>query len=75
MQTVESCLVTLPKTQTLSHTEVDRVCSIISEREGVRYKFFRFLNLHKLSLVLTTDTNEQKVLTAEHCVHILNGQE
>jgi hypothetical protein len=63
------------KPQTLSQTEVDRVCSIISEREGVRYKFFRFLNLSKFSLVFMSDTGEQKVLSGDHCTRILNGKE
>jgi len=65
---------TSPKAQTLSQVEVDRVCSIISERDGVQYKFFRFLNLSKFSLVFVSDAGEQKVLSGEHCTRILNGK-
>ena len=64
----------VPRPQVMSQVEVDRICSVISEREGKQYRFFRFLNLHKLSLVFVSGT-DQKVLTAEHCTRILNGKE
>lgn len=65
----------LVKTQTLSQIVVDRVCDILSEREGVRYKFFRFLNLSKFSVVFISDNGEQRVLCADHIQRMIDGKD
>ena len=44
----------------------ERMAAILSEREGIQFKFFRFLNLSRLSLVFTSDTGEQRVLAIDN---------
>jgi hypothetical protein len=61
-----------PKPQVMSVMEVQRVSEILSQREGSTYKFFRFLNLARLSLVFQGDNGDQKVLTLDHAKLILN---
>jgi hypothetical protein len=48
-----------------------RVAEIISEREGIQYKFFRFLNLSRFSLSFKSDTGEQRVLAIDNVKRML----
>ena len=50
------------------------MAEILSEREGVQFKFFCFLNLSRLSLVFESDTKEQRVLSIDNVKRILNGE-
>jgi hypothetical protein len=54
--------------------QAERVAEILSEREGVQFKFFCFLNLSRLSLVFESDTKEQRVLSIDNVKRILNGE-
>jgi hypothetical protein len=59
---------------TISLLQADRVAAILSEREGIRFKFFRFLNLSRFSLAFVSDTGEQRVLSGDNVKRILNGE-
>lgn len=64
----------MKSTNTITKLEAERVSEILSEREGVRYKFFRFLNLSRFSLVFLSETGEQRVLSGENVKNILKGE-
>lgn len=59
---------------TISLLQAERVAVILSEREGLHYKFFRFLNLSRLSLVFESDTKEQRVLSIDNVKRMLEGK-
>ena len=59
---------------TISLLQAERVAEILSEREGVQFKFFRFLNLSRLSLVFESDTKEQRVLSIDNVKRMLEGK-
>ena len=50
------------------------MAEILSEREGIQFKFFRFLNLSRFSLVFTSDTGEQRVLAIDNVKRMLEGK-
>lgn len=45
--------------------QADRVAKILSEREGLQFRFFRFLNLARFSLVFESADKQQRVLTID----------
>jgi hypothetical protein len=61
-----------PKQPAMSVVDAQRVSEILSQREGSTYKFFRFLNLARFSLVFQSENGDQKVLTLDHAKLILN---
>jgi hypothetical protein len=61
--------------QTLSVMQAERIAEELSAREGTRYKFFKFLNLARFSLVFISETNEQRVLTIDNAKNLLNKGE
>ena len=61
--------------QPLSVMQAERIAEELSAREGTRYKFFRFLNLARFSLVFVSDNNEQRVLTIDTAKSLLNNGE
>jgi hypothetical protein len=56
---------------TMSRLEADRVSEILSAREGVKYRFYCFLNLSRFSLQFESDSGEQKVLSIDTVKSIL----
>jgi len=63
----------LPQPNTVTVMQAEHVARILSEREGKTYKFFRFLNLSRLTYVFTTEDGEQKVLAEANLKNILKG--
>ena len=61
----------MPQPNTISKIEAERVADILSEREGTCYKFSRFLNLSRFSLVFVSDTGEQRVLAGDNIKQLL----
>lgn len=59
----------------MSRLDVENVGEILSRREGRPYKFFRFLNLSKFSLVYLTEGGDQRVLTMDNAKEILHQGE
>ena len=62
------------QTSTITLMQAARVAAIISEREGIQYKFFRFLNLSRFSLVFESNTKEQRVLSIDNVKRMLEGK-
>lgn len=62
------------QTNTITLMQAERVAAILSEREGIQFKFFRFLNLSRFSLVFESNTKEQRVLSIDNVKRILNGE-
>jgi len=51
--------------------QADRVAKILSEREGLQFRFFRFLHLARFSLVFESSCKQQRVLTIDTVKTIL----
>jgi hypothetical protein len=60
---------------TITVMQADRVAAILSEREGTQFKFFRFLNLARFSLVFESADKQQRVLTVDNVKNLLNKGE
>lgn len=56
---------------TITVIQAQEISELLSRREGKKFRFFRFMNLGKLSLVFESEDKEQRVITMDNAKSLI----